>query len=198
MLSEQPKLPRHTHLHPRHTILLPTHIHLHPRHTITLTRHTPMLPRHPICFLDTLLCILNTPSRFQAKVALGALVFSEQPQAVAFAGVEVCLTPAILHVSSCTSIHLLRVMDTYQETWTPTQSHMSPSTQQAQAVAFAGVEVCPAPAILHGRGTTRAEDAQGTPTQSHISRRVLVYEDSMRRQLPSQASRCVQPPRYRI
>ena len=29
----------------------------------------------------------------------------------------------------------------------------------------------------HGRGTTRAEDAQGTPTQSHISPSIQVYED---------------------
>ena len=28
-----------------------------------------------------------------------------------------------------------------------------------------------------GMGTTRAEDAQGTPTQSHISPSILVYED---------------------
>jgi len=28
-----------------------------------------------------------------------------------------------------------------------------------------------------GRGTKRAEDAQGTPTQSHISPSILVYED---------------------
>ena len=28
-----------------------------------------------------------------------------------------------------------------------------------------------------GRGTARAEDAQGTPTQSHISPSILVYED---------------------
>ena len=28
-----------------------------------------------------------------------------------------------------------------------------------------------------GRGTTRAEDAQGTPDQSHISPSILVYED---------------------
>ena len=28
-----------------------------------------------------------------------------------------------------------------------------------------------------GRVTTRAEDAQGTPTQSHISPNILVYED---------------------
>ena len=31
--------------------------------------------------------------------------------------------------------------------------------------------------LAHGRGTTRAEDAQGTPTQSHISPSILVYED---------------------
>ena len=31
--------------------------------------------------------------------------------------------------------------------------------------------------FLGGRGTTRAEDAQGTPTQSHISRNLLVYEE---------------------
>jgi len=30
---------------------------------------------------------------------------------------------------------------------------------------------------LNGRGTARAEDAQGTPTQSHISPSILVYED---------------------
>ena len=30
---------------------------------------------------------------------------------------------------------------------------------------------------LSGRGTTRAEDAQRTPTQSHISSSILVYED---------------------
>jgi len=28
-----------------------------------------------------------------------------------------------------------------------------------------------------GRGTPRAEDAQGTPTQSHIPPSILVYED---------------------
>jgi len=28
-----------------------------------------------------------------------------------------------------------------------------------------------------GRGTARAEDAQGTPTQSHISPSILVYEE---------------------
>ena len=30
-----------------------------------------------------------------------------------------------------------------------------------------------------GRGTTRAEDAQGTPTQSHISPSILVYGENM-------------------
>ena len=30
----------------------------------------------------------------------------------------------------------------------------------------------------YGRGTARAEDAQRTPTQSHISPSILVYEDS--------------------
>ena len=29
---------------------------------------------------------------------------------------------------------------------------------------------------LSGRGTTRADDAQGTPTQSHMSPSILVYE----------------------
>ena len=29
-----------------------------------------------------------------------------------------------------------------------------------------------------GRGTTRAEDAQGQPTQSHISPSILIYEDN--------------------
>ena len=32
--------------------------------------------------------------------------------------------------------------------------------------------------IDSARGTTRAEDAQGTPTQSHISPSILVYEDT--------------------
>ena len=31
--------------------------------------------------------------------------------------------------------------------------------------------------LIDRRGTTRAEDAQGTPTQSHISPSILVYED---------------------
>jgi len=29
-----------------------------------------------------------------------------------------------------------------------------------------------------GRGTARAEDAQGTPTQSHISPSIQVYEEN--------------------
>ena len=33
---------------------------------------------------------------------------------------------------------------------------------------------------LAGRDTAGAEDAQGTPTQSHISSRVLVFEDRLR------------------
>jgi len=33
---------------------------------------------------------------------------------------------------------------------------------------------------LSGRGTTREEDGHGTPTQSHISPRMLVYEDYQR------------------
>ena len=32
--------------------------------------------------------------------------------------------------------------------------------------------------ITSGRGAARAEDAQGTPTQSHISPSILVYEDN--------------------
>ena len=32
--------------------------------------------------------------------------------------------------------------------------------------------------LYAGRGTARAEDAQETPTQSHISPSILVYEDS--------------------
>ena len=30
-----------------------------------------------------------------------------------------------------------------------------------------------------GRGTARAEDAHGTPTQSHTSPRILVYEEKL-------------------
>jgi len=33
---------------------------------------------------------------------------------------------------------------------------------------------------LVGRGTTRADDAQGTPTQRRISTSILVYEDASR------------------
>jgi len=33
--------------------------------------------------------------------------------------------------------------------------------------------------VCSGRGTARAEDAQGKPTQSHISPIVLVYEDEV-------------------
>jgi len=40
----------------------------------------------------------------------------------------------------------------------------------------------------HGRGAARAEDAQGTPTQSHISPRILVYEDNMWRILATLAT----------
>jgi len=36
---------------------------------------------------------------------------------------------------------------------------------------------------MSGRGAARAEDAQGTPTQSHISPSILVYEDYV--QFPS-------------
>ena len=32
---------------------------------------------------------------------------------------------------------------------------------------------------LSGRGAARAEDAQGTPIQSHIPSSILVYEDEM-------------------
>jgi len=32
---------------------------------------------------------------------------------------------------------------------------------------------------LVGRGAARAEDAQGTPTQSHISPSILVYEEKI-------------------
>ena len=32
---------------------------------------------------------------------------------------------------------------------------------------------------IAGRGTARAEDAQGTPTQSHVSPSILVYEDTV-------------------
>jgi len=31
--------------------------------------------------------------------------------------------------------------------------------------------------VVSGRGAARAEDAQGTPTQSHVSPSILVYEE---------------------
>jgi len=39
------------------------------------------------------------------------------------------------------------------------------------------VQIIHALKLVLGRGTARAEDAQGTPTQSHISPSILVYED---------------------
>ena len=42
-------------------------------------------------------------------------------------------------------------------------------------VGFQGLEDS---GLVGLRGTTRAEDAQGTPTQSHRSPSVLVYEDN--------------------
>ena len=39
-----------------------------------------------------------------------------------------------------------------------------------------------------GRGTTKAEDSQGTPTQSHISPSILVYEDKSSSAAPGKAS----------
>ena len=38
---------------------------------------------------------------------------------------------------------------------------------------------------LSGRGTARAEDAQGTPTQRHISPSILVYENTTLKVVPS-------------
>jgi len=40
-----------------------------------------------------------------------------------------------------------------------------------------GKELAKYDRAMTGRGTARSEDAQGTPTQSHISPNVLVYED---------------------
>ena len=34
-----------------------------------------------------------------------------------------------------------------------------------------------------GRGAARAEDAEGTPTQSHVSPSILVYEDNSENQV---------------
>ena len=46
-----------------------------------------------------------------------------------------------------------------------------------------------------GRGTTRAEDAHGTPTQSHISPSILVYENyqllAVRRECDGENAFCV-------
>jgi len=39
-----------------------------------------------------------------------------------------------------------------------------------------------------GRGAARAKDAQGTPTQSHISPSILVYEDEPRKIMQVQSS----------
>ena len=47
-----------------------------------------------------------------------------------------------------------------------------------------------------GRGTTKAEDAQGTPTQSHISPSMIVYEDKTPKQRARRAPDLIGPARY--
>jgi len=44
-------------------------------------------------------------------------------------------------------------------------------------VALAEVNLGRVEGIRLGRGTAGAEDAQGTPTQGHISPSILVYEE---------------------
>ena len=64
----------------------------------------------------------------------------------------------------------------------------APQATQRAATGFVGAK---SPKVRDsGRGTTRAEDAQGIPTQSHISPSVLVYEDFLIRRNPPV------PPRY--
>ena len=45
--------------------------------------------------------------------------------------------------------------------------------------------------IDSGRGTTRAKDAQGTPTQSHKSPCILVYDDKRVPGLEAFLTKCV-------
>ena len=45
------------------------------------------------------------------------------------------------------------------------------------AAVFGGMTYSGLVGDLAGRGTTRAEDAQGTPNQSHISPSILAYKD---------------------
>ena len=42
--------------------------------------------------------------------------------------------------------------------------------------------VCSKDAHLSGRGTMRAEDTRGTPTQSHASSSILAYENNIEKQ----------------
>ena len=49
------------------------------------------------------------------------------------------------------------------------------------------------PPYFSGRGTTRAEDAQGTPTQSHISPSTLVYEDNKPPRSSNTRGKCLHP-----
>jgi len=49
-----------------------------------------------------------------------------------------------------------------------------PPTANLQGIAMGGDR------LRVGRGTTRADDAQGTPTQSHTSPSILVYEEKKR------------------
>ena len=49
--------------------------------------------------------------------------------------------------------------------WTPSQTPSLPYTKVER------IRV----GWLNGRGDARAEDAQGTPTQSHVSASILVY-----------------------
>ena len=60
----------------------------------------------------------------------------------------------------------LRRFEPYEEV----RTLLKPWTRSSTAVIDSGRD-------LSRRGTTRAEDAQGTPTQSHISPSILVYDD---------------------
>jgi len=46
--------------------------------------------------------------------------------------------------------------------------------------------------LIDGRGTAKAEDAKGTPTQSYTSPSILVYEDIWSRQ-SGQTGLCASP-----
>jgi hypothetical protein len=62
---------------------------------------------------------------------------------------------------------------------TPGMSTLEKSVSESMWIALVTKKVVPALIALSVRGTTSAEDAQGTTTQSHVSPSIQVYEEKV-------------------